>query len=285
MLVFRVALCFLICFSALAETTVNVNIAAQSYSYQLLELALKLGRRDETYTLKQYPLDEVSFERRLRMLEEGKFVDVMALAVNNERMTKFRAIQQPIRFGLLGLRILLTSKDSEVLLGGVTSVDDLKRLRGGFVKGWAEDLILDSNELLIHYATNPEIIYAMLSQGRIDYFPRSIFEVIHNYDTHIEEHPNLAIEKTLALYYPIPTYFFVKADNEILAEVIERGLIEANKQGALEALYVQHYGDEIKALELDKRKIIRMVNPELPKDIVLPSIYASFLEKFQKDDG
>ena len=49
----------------------------------------------------------------------------------------------------------------------------------------------------------------MLVYGRFITFGRGINETAIEYESHIEQFPELAIEKDLLLFIPLPTYFFV----------------------------------------------------------------------------
>lgn len=263
---------------ASGATTVRTDSHPHTYAFQLLKLALTLGAEDEVFDVEESSLADITLERRIRMLQQGDFVDVMALAVTAQRMNELLAIQQPIRFGMQGLRILLVTEGNLERFGQIESLEQLQKLQAGFVYGWADMQVLQANALPAHYAAKKENVYSMLSQERVDYFPRSVSEVMLNYREHVQHHPNLKVEPSIALYYPLPVYFFVGPDNQSLAAIIEKGLIKAKQNGTMEALFLSQYGENIRQLNLDERKIVELLNPALPSNITLPELHYTQIE-------
>ena len=255
-----------------ASMLVKINSPTTSYSHQLLNLALSKRPEASSFELQAMDIQEASLDRRIRMLQQKQYIDVLALAVTLSRMENLQAIQQPIKFGMQGIRILLTTKNKIRFFDEMGSIDDLRKLQAGFVYGWADMTILMANRIPTHFAPHKESVYSMLSGKRIDYFPRSADEVYANYTENVATHPELAIEPSMALYYPLPVYYFVEKHNNALAQTISAGLEAALADGSMEKLFLQHYGDSIRKLNLDNRKLIYLKNPDLPENIVLPEL-------------
>ena len=51
-------------------------------------------------------------------------------------------------------------------------------------------------------------LFKMLGAKRFELFPRSISEILGEYETKKDVFKFLTIEKTQALYYPLPKFFF-----------------------------------------------------------------------------
>ena len=83
----------------------------------------------------------------------------------------------------------------------------------------------------------------------------------------------LTVEPTLALYYPLPVYFFVARDNTALAERLQRGLQRALTDGSLKALFLQYHGSLLRQVQLDKRRLFRLNNPGLPPGTPVPDTH------------
>ena len=86
-------------------------------------------------------------------------------------------------------------------------------------------------------------------------------------------YPQLAVEKTKALYFPFPIYFWVRKDNKVLAQHIERGLTLALADGSFRKLFETYHAKEIAALAKEKRHVIRLNNPNLPAGDAVPDTH------------
>lgn len=109
----------------------------------------------------------------------------------------------------------------------------------------------------------------MLEAGRFDAFPRGLNEAQRELDQRAQRYPLLAAEKTKAIYFPFPIYFWVKKDNAARAQRIERGLSMALADGSFRSLFESYHAAEIAALKKEKRHVIRLDNPVLPKGAAL----------------
>jgi hypothetical protein len=97
----------------------------------------------------------------------------------------------------------------------------------------------------------------------MDYFPRGISEIFTEYRDQKSNMSNLHIEDKLALYIPLPTYFFVTPKRPLLAKRISEGLEAMIKDGSFDHFFMQEYGEAIRAAKLGERKIFVLNNPQL----------------------
>lgn len=197
-------------------------------------------------------------------------INVMARAVSPEFERDFLAIRIPIDKGLLGYRVLLVRKDDLPRFAQVRSVPDLRKLRAGMGKGWADVAILAHAGLPVVEGSAHENMYAMLVAGRFDYFARGVDEVQWETREYGARFPQMVIEPTLLLRYPLPRYLFVRrdAEGESLARRLRAGLETMVQDGTLDVLFRQHKGPIIESLRLDKRRLLTLSNPAL-KDMPL----------------
>ncbi|WP_020410581.1 hypothetical protein [Hahella ganghwensis] len=70
---------------------------------------------------------------------------------------------------------------------------------------------------------------------------------------------------------PAPVYFFVSPDNEALAERLQTGLRRLILNGEFDRLLTGHVSHQqaFKQMQLEKRTIIRLRNPDLPPETPL----------------
>lgn len=119
----------------------------------------------------------------------------------------------------------------------------------------------------------------MLKLKRIDYFHRGLIEIWGEYQAHKD---TLNIADKIMLYYPLPVYFFVSRHKPSLAKKIHQGLQLALEDGSFEALFKAEIGPYSEKGKLGSRRLISLINPDLPPDT--PHIDTSWWlpEKFQQ---
>ncbi len=252
--------------------TIRVGSEENSYVRQLLDLALSASDWRDQYQF-IYNQDLVqSKERQVRLIAKSKFIDITALAVTKQRMDRLRAIQIPIYFGALGYRVFLINNKNQSKFTGISSIKELRRLNAIFVNGWADTQVLENNKIPTFITSNRQLAYSMIERNRGDYFPRGLHEVLSDYRENVEQFPSLAIGQRLALYYPLPVYYFVSYQSEELAQQVEKGLLKVLSDGGMRTLFLEHFAESIQSLNLAKRNVIELHNDGLPSDINLPSL-------------
>ncbi|GAB2867690.1 transporter substrate-binding domain-containing protein [Pseudoduganella ginsengisoli] len=198
------------------------------------------------------------------VLPHGR-INIMARAVSPEFERDDLPIRIPIDKGLLGYRVLLVRKDDLPRFARVRSLQDLRKLRAGMGKGWADVAVLAHAGLPVVEGSAHENLYAMLMANRFDYFARGVDEAQWEIKEYGARFPQMAIEPTLLLRYPLPRYLFVRRDTEGegLAKRLKAGLEIMVQDGTLDALFRQHKGPIIEPLQLDKRRLLTLANPGL----------------------
>lgn len=267
------ALCCLTLSVSSAAEPLTLRIFQTDSRYQfrteLLQLALEKTRLSDGDFIIQAVAEPMSFARGLRALEAG-MLDVVSLAVNSERNTRFQAIEIPLLSGILGYRIALTHKDEAGLLSAIETLDELRLFTAGFGSHWADMKILQSNQLPVIGITRYENLFTMLAAKRFDYFPRGINEIWQELEDRKQQFPGLVAESSFALYYPYPVYFYVNKENKALADRIRRGLEAAFKDGSYRELFLQYHREIIRQAQLKKRRIFILSNPDLPTNSPRP---------------
>lgn len=223
------------------------------------------------YTLKPWG-DRMSVARMVEELatNDGR-INVIARATDRELETRFQPIRIPIDRGLMGMRLLLVRKADLGRFASVRTLHDLRRLSAGQGKGWVDAEVLSAAGISVVEAPRPDALMGMLEGGRFDFFPRALDEAAREYDANRKVRPNIVIEPTLMLRYPLPRYFFVRRDAEgdRLARRIEAGMEKMVRDGTLEALFRQHKGRMVQQARIGRRHVIELPNPTLPPETPL----------------
>lgn len=266
---------------SLFSTILKVKYFQKDRRYQyriaLLKLALDNAMvKNETYILEPFAGD-ITQERGLAYLEEGKRVNIAFLPLNKEREKRFLSIKIPILRGLLGYRVLLVKDDGLVRFSQINSLEELKsNYKAGFGSQWADMKILKINKIPVIGSVKYENLFKMLNAHRFDYFPRGINEAWKEKETHL----GLDVDPYIALYYPYPVYFFVNKKDTNLALKIEKGLNIAYKNGTFKKLFLKYHKKTIEKANLKNRKLFKLKNPTLPSNT--PKIDTSWWLKQKK---
>lgn len=235
------------------------------YRVNLLKLALNKTRLpDEEISIELIDSPDVTQARLLTFLEQNK-INIVFLPTTKEREEKYLPIKIDILKGIIGYRILLIHKDNEAKFSSINSLDILREhFTAGFGSHWADMEILEANRLKITGVVNTKNLFTMLENKRFDYFPRGINEIWQEIENQKPIHPNLTIEKSIALYYPYAVYYFVNKNNIKLSKRIEKWLLLALEDGSFKKLFMSYHKDFLQKANLKNRRLFKLNNPTLP---------------------
>jgi len=230
-----------------------------TYYDQLLRLAIAKSEATDG-PCRIETTEFVTHLRKLRMLQTGK-LEVAGNVASAEWEHDLLAIPVPIHQGLHGIRLLVIRKGDEARFAKVRSVRDLQQLRAGVMHDWQVRQVLEVNAIPVELTDHYDSLYAMLTKGRLDYIPLSLFEVQQEVTRHSQA--SLAIEPTIVLNYPSVDYFFVRPDRKDLFARIQRGLELAIKDGSRDALFdkVCNFPTILQRAALPGRTVIALSNP------------------------
>ncbi|KQW91583.1 hypothetical protein ASC94_17550 [Massilia sp. Root418] len=201
-------------------------------------------------------------------LPQGR-INVLARATSPAVEQQFLPIRIPIDKGLLGLRVFLVRAADLPRFAAIRSVPDLRAMRAGQGKDWADVAILRAAGIEVIEGTY-ERLYSMLMAGRFDFYSRGVDEAPRELREAGALYPGMALEPSLLLEYPLPRYLFVRrdAEGERLARRITAGLESMVQDGTLNALFRKHKGPVIERCGLDKRRVLSLrhpgISPETP---------------------
>jgi len=234
------------------------------YALQLLQLALSRAGTEYRIQSAEVPMNQ---ERQVLELEAGRSIDVGPIPSSAEREERLLPIRIPINKGMLGWRLGLIRKGDKGLIAGVSTLEDLKRVRLAQGQEWPDTNILRANGINVITAPKYEGLFKMLIGKRFDYFPRSVMEI---WDEQAANAATLEVEPHLALHYFYDAYFMVNRKNTKLAQDIREGLEKAIADGSFDQLFQQYYGERLRKARMEARTVIELRNPlltpETPSD-------------------
>ncbi|MRW91572.1 hypothetical protein GJ699_16380 [Duganella sp. FT80W] len=252
-------------------TTGDVD-SRYEYDWAVLRMALdKTTPRYGPYEMQQssYPMSTPRVVQEL--MTPGGRINVFARATSPELEQQFVPVRLPIDKGLLGYRIFLVRRDKLPRFAAVRTLNDLRAMSVGQGKDWTDVSILRHAGFKVVEGTNYSGLFAMLNAGRFDFFSRAIDEAQREFKERTAAYPNMLIEPTVLLQYPLPLYFFTRRDAEgkLLAQRITDGMEMMIKDGSLNVLFLRYKGERIKASALVGRHILHLTNPHLTPETPL----------------
>lgn len=232
------------------------------YHMDLLRLAVRLSNANTKITpvCMDYPTEA----RRISMLQTGDQINTVFFGANNEREEKLLAAYVPVYLGTTGLRLFMLRAQSIDALDSVRTLDHLRTFSMGQGLGWPDSEILINNGfnvILGRYKT----LHRMLSAERFDLYPRAYWQIAGEWSWMHEQAPGIVIHPGIALYYPLPIYFFVSPNYPELHEAIETGLKRAHSNGMMLDLIRSHFqtAPSFNQISLSDLHVLRIPNSQL----------------------
>lgn len=239
--------------------------ATTHYELALLHEALERTRPDYGAYEVQPFTGNVSDARAIQLAIEGRLVNLYPAGIGQTAPERqMIPVPFPIDKGLLGYRVSLIDRHSQVQLSRVDSIEELRRLRVGQGSDWADVRIYEHNRIPIETAPDYESLFLMLLHHRFDLFPRGLSEIAPELAAYGEHYPDLAIEQHLLLHYPFCKVYYVSRSAPRLAARLTAGLERMVADGSFDALFAKHYGKHVADLNLSQRVVIELENPFLP---------------------
>ncbi|WP_372771300.1 hypothetical protein [Pseudoalteromonas sp.] len=234
--------CFAI-FSALSNP-IELKISTRNesnirYFEQLLERSIHSIDHQVNITY----IGTLNYQRQISYFEANK-VNVIWRMRTKERDQKYRRIDIPLTNGKIAQRLLLVNINNQNKFNNVKNLQDFidSNSTGVFGENWYDVDVWRHNKLpYIELSGDMNKIYQMLHHGNrgFDYFSRSIIEI----ENELNVHPYLAIERNLIFSFDTDMYFYIQKDNDALYQLLTNALKSAAKQGIIEDLLYEFYGD------------------------------------------
>lgn len=228
-----------------------------NYYVRLLDMAL--SKTGVAYKLKPYTT-VISGARVVERLADQQDINISWALDGPSWEKNLLTVRVPLDKGILGWRLLLINERDEKAFAQIHTLDELRAHAAGQQRDWADVSILRTNGLNVVGTAVYESMFQMLEANRFDYFPRGIGEIWSEAERSKPMH--IEVEPTIALHYPVQTYFFVSKNNPQLHDLVERGLRAAIKDGSFDALFEQFNGESIRKARLDKRRVFELKLPE-----------------------
>ena len=232
------------------------------YIHELLQLIF--SKLDIDLTI-DYSPEGLTQGRALKALADGDLINLNWSVTTKEREQQLLPIRIPIYKGLIGWRVFYIRTGEQDLFSQVNNVKDLQQFLAIQRFDWPDYKILLANDLKVEGNIAFNRMHDAVISGLADFYPRSILEIVGESNNYNLNSKGLSIERSLLIKYPSEHYFFVNTKDIALAKTIEKGFKMAIKDGSFELLFLRYYGENLKKLELDKRRTFELKNPYFPE--------------------
>jgi hypothetical protein len=235
------------------------------YTFQLLHEALE-RTRDRYGDFVLTPSPAMHEKYRPTTLEHGdEGINISVYPAKSDLGDKIFPVRIPIHRGLIGYRVLTIRAADQPRFDKVRSVADLKAFRFGLIGSWSDVEILQQAGFTVETSSSQNGLYRMLNAKHTDALSNSIPPAMQLLEHYSPTYPAMAIEKKLLLHYPMPFYFWFRNDQEgrLRAERVRAGLESMVRDGTIKALFYKYFGEILKQLDFDHRRIIELPNPTL----------------------
>ncbi|WP_374077237.1 hypothetical protein [Bdellovibrio bacteriovorus] len=209
-------------------------------------------------------------DRQLSEIQRNKpHLTVMIRETNRNIEKSLLPVRIPIDRNLIGYRVFLIKKNKQKDFDKMSSLGDLRKVTLGQGKGWGDIPILENAGFKVLTEIYYDDLFKSLNKEKYQAFPRGITEVHDEIETFKKIYPQLTVEKKFLLYYPLPTYFWFPNSEEgrLMALRVEEGFKTIIKNGTYQNLFDKYYSSRIMELNLKKRQIITIENPQLPETV------------------
>jgi len=235
----------------------------QSYNGLVLALALEKTRAvDGDYRIDVTPV--MNSARALLEIKNNHYPNqILMTSFQNKLLGEgLDYARFPVEFGVTGYRICFVSAQSREKVAQSKTLDDLRRFTIGQGIGWADSEILRFNGFNVHEAGQQDSLFLMVAAGRFDLFCRGINEL----EPELQRNKDIAkldYDRSMAISYPLPRFFFANKQNRALLDRITRGMQLAYQDGSLRKLWLDQYREALRFANLKQRKIFYLKTPHI----------------------
>lgn len=238
------------------------NDPRYAYDQALLKLALE-KTTDQYGPYKLSPSKLGNQKRNIQDAVDNVYPNLFAkLSYDPTLKEDLIYIPIPADRGIVGYRVCFTSEKIKEELKTVTTVEQLKKYSMLQGIGWSDVAILKAAGFTVKTGTNYDGMFKMVAVNRVDMFPRGANELLGEWNLN-KKTKGLTYDESVAVYYPLPRFFFTNKSNKEAAKRIQEGLEIAFKDGSFQSLWKEYYQESVDMIALEKRTIFRIDNPDV----------------------
>lgn len=237
----------------------NEEAQNTSYSFRMLEEVCLIIKRDFGGCNLEPVHVPMLQQRQLKSLNQKK-LDIVWTVTTTEREKNYRPIRIPLTKGFIGYRIATTNQKTKHQFNHPKNLPAIKKLHAAQGHDWPDSIILRKNGFTVFETTLVDKIYHNVGRNIYDYTLRGLLETYANNTT--VNGKALHIDENLLFRYRSAIYYFVRHEDEELANKIQHALLALIKNGTFDKVFYE-FNDHrtiINNAKLDQRHIIELQN-------------------------
>lgn len=232
------------------------------YRYELEVLRLALEKTKSEYgDFELVPSGPMNNLRAIEILRKKSMKNfILKLSYDSDFPDFMDYIRFPVDLGIGGYRVCFISPKAKERLSASPTLEELTRFSHLQGRGWMDAKILRGNGFIVDEVSNYTGKFHAIANNHHDLFCRGIDEFREEYEKFslIE---GLDFDRTFALAYPLPRFFYTHIDNQKVIERVSKGIMLAYEDGSLVALWMKTHSNSIKFSAIWQRKVIKLENP------------------------
>lgn len=229
--------------------------ARTGYPLAVLQKALQTSKQLSSFKLTATDV-RMPRGRSLKLLEEGNAVDIFWSIATPERDAVLSKVDFDLYKGMFGYRLLLVKQSKKRSFESIESVDVLRERVAALGYDWPDYQILSKNGFQVQGTSSYAGLFQLLQRDRVDYLPRSVFEVWQELD-HFRDN-SMQVVENIALYYPISFTYYLSRKNQKLAMIIQTSLESMDRNGAFDAFFDEVWQDSLNRSDLNNKRTFHL---------------------------
>jgi hypothetical protein len=233
----------------------------QYYYLEVMELALqKTLKSHGAYQLRVLPIGQ-NIKRALLSAKSGQYENYFVRqSVSYELLQEMAAVPFPLDLGITGYRVAFTSEKIKQELMQIKTLAQLNQFSIIQGLGWMDTDILQANGFVVETGSSYKGMFHMVANNHLDLFTRGVNEFYQEWKSH-QYIKKLTFDESIALYYPLPRFFFTAQKNRSATQRLYKGLVIAYHDGSLIKIWQKFYAQSVAFAQLENRLIFTLENP------------------------
>ena len=182
-------------------------------------------------------------------------IDIIVTSATSEREKKAKLIHVPLDRGLLGFRLCLVHKDSDVFFW-ISDVQEFitNEITIGVGEFWADRIIFEQNNFATVTSSTFSELFSMLAAKKFDCFSRSVNEISNE----LREHKalDIKIEPKIVIIYPNADFIFVNPHKPELLLRFTQGMDLAIQNESYFQIFDTFFGNVLEQHQIYERRLI-----------------------------
>lgn len=234
----------------------------RTYAHNLLKMALdKTVAEYGPYQLIEIP--NLSIKRMHLIANSDEYKNfIVKFTYSDSYQENLIYAPYPVEFGGMGYRVCFVAPEFLQESNKVTTLAELQKYTIGQGINWPDTKIIRANNINVSEVQYSKSLFSMTDKGRFDFFCRGITEPGWEMKKFGRDFP-LVLNTSFVLRYNLPRFFYTNKNNKAAIKRIAQGLKRALEDGSAHAYYQSLYKDYIDYVQLEKRTIIDLDNPDL----------------------